>query len=192
MDTYSIVFVVGLVVSILGGYLLGFGKTLKFCTGGIIKHVIAVWFCITFGGMIASIPFIASLISQGNEYFGEFAAILAKINLASVIFYIILFIVVELVRLILLFIVQKIFEPKDKKTVVGGVRNIINRALGALLFGAFWMILVWAVLAGLALLTDVNAVSTWITEIAGDKAARLIYALYEHNPIDFTVIFGIK
>lgn len=192
MDTYSIVFIVGLVVSILLGYLLGFGKTLKFCTGGIIKHILAIWFCIAFGGMIASIPAIAELISNGNEYFGGFAAILAKINLASIIYYVILFIVVELVRLIIVALVRKIFEPKDKKSVVGGVRNIINRALGAILFGAFWMVLVWAILAILALLTDVSSVDTWLQQIAGDKASRLIYALYEHNPIDFTVIFGAK
>lgn len=192
MDTYSIVFIVGLVVSILVGYLLGFGKTLKFCTGGIIKHIIAIWFCITFGGMIASIPAISDIIARGNEYFGQYAAILARINVASIIFYIILFVVVELVRLILVVLVRKVFEPKDKKTVIGGVRNIINRALGAILFGAFWMVLVWAILAALALLTDVEAINTWLTEIAGDKAARLIYALYEHNPIDFAVIFGVK
>lgn len=188
MDTYSIVFIVGLVVSILLGYLLGFGKTLKFCTGGIIKHLIAVWFCITFGGMIASIPLIASLIERGNEYFAQFAAILAKINVATWIYYIILFIVVELVRLILVFIVRKVFEPKDKKSTIGGVRNIINRALGAILFGAFWMVLVWAILAALAVLTDVPAVETWLEQVADDKTARLIYALYKFNPIDFNVL----
>ncbi len=188
MDTYSIVFIVGLVVSILLGYLMGFGKTLKFCTGGIIKHLIAVWFCITFGGMIASIPLIASWIEKGNAYFAQYAAILAKINVATWIYYVVLFIVVELVRLILVLIVRKVFEPKDKKTAIGGVRNIINRALGAILFGAFWMVLVWAVLAALAVLTDVPAVEAWLEQVAGDKAARLIYALYKYNPIDFNVL----
>ncbi len=190
MDTYSIVFIVGLVVSILLGYLLGFGKTLKFCTGGIIKHIIAIWFCITFGGMIASIPTISNLISNGNEFFGGYAAILAKINIATLIYYVILFIVVELVRLILVLIVKRVFEPKDTKTTIGGIRNIINRALGAVLFGAFWMVLVWAILGAVALLTDVEVVQAWLEQIAGDKAARLIYALYEHNPIDFTVLLG--
>ena len=189
MDTYSIIFIVGLVVSILFGYLLGFGKTLKFCTGGIVKHLIAVWFCITFGGMIASIPLVASWIGRGNAYFAQFAQILAKINVATWIYYVILFIVVELVRLILLFIVRKLFEPKDKKSTIGGVRNIVNRVLGAILFGAFWMVLVWAVLAALAVLTDVPAVGTWLEQVADDKAARLIYALYKHNPIDFNVLF---
>ncbi len=192
MDVYSIVFLVGLVVTLLLGYLFGFGKTFKFCTGGIIKHIIAIWFCITFGGMIASIPVVANLIEQGNQKLGSYAAILEKINVASWIYYIILFIVIEIVRFIIVIIIKKVFEPKNKKSVIGGVRNIINRVLGAILFGGFWMLIVWFVLAVIAQLTDVAAVQEWLVKITGEKTAALIYGLYKYNPIDFTVIFGLK
>ena len=190
MDLYSIIFLGGLGVTVALGFLFGFGKVFKFCTGGIVKHLIALWFCFTFGGMIASIPLVSMLIQRGNTFFGGYASILAKLNVASWIYYIILFALVELVRFLIAVLVKKVFEPKDKKTTIGGIRNIINRTLGALCFGAFWLLLVWAILAIVALLTDVAVISTWLESIAGDKAARLIYGLYRYNPIDFSVLFG--
>ena len=98
----------------------------------------------------------------------------------------------EIVRFIIVVIIKKVFEPKDKKTTVGGIRNIINRVLGAILFGAAWLFLVWFALAIVSMLTDVASVSNWVESVSTSRSARLIYGLYVNNPIDFSVILGLK
>ena len=189
MDTYSIIIIAGFAISLLLGFLLGFGKTLSFLTKGIVGIILSIFFCITFGGMIAKIGFVSNLIAKGNAYFGEKAQILAKLNVATWIYYVILFFVAQIIRIIIVKIIKSIFEPKDKKSPIGGVRNIINRVLGLLLFGAFFVLVVYLVMAVLALLTDVQGVSDMLATLQAKKFSFFL-KMYEHNPIDFSVLFG--
>lgn len=189
MDIYSIIVIVGFAVSLLLGLLLGFGKTLSFLTKGVVGIVLSIFFCITFGGMIARLGFVSDLIARGNEYFGTKAQILAKLNVATWIYYVILFFIAQIIRIILVRIIRSIFEPKNKESVVGGVRNIVNRVLGMLLFGVFFVLVVYLVMAVLALLTDVQGVSDMLTTLEAKKFSFFL-KMYEHNPIDLSVLFG--
>ena len=188
MDIASIVLIAGFALSLLLGFLLGFGRTLKFLTGGIVGIIISIFLCATFGGMIARIGFISDLIARGNEYFGGFASILARINVATIIYYIILFIIAQIIRVIIVHIIKKIFQPKDKKSPGYGIRNAINRVLGLLLFGAFFVLIAYLAMAVIALLEDVESVNTWLSTMRDNNS--FFYKMYTHNPIDFSVLFA--
>ena len=189
MDIYSIVIIAGFAISLLLGFLLGFGRTLKFLTGGVIGFIISIVFCVMFGGIIANISFIAELIEKGNAYFGTFAEVLAKLNVATWIYYVILFIVVQIVRIIIVKTIGRIFAPKDKNSKLYGVRSVINRVLGLVLFGAFFVLLVYLVMAVMALLTDVDAISSVLKSME-ESGKSFFYLMYTHNPIDLGKLFG--
>lgn len=189
MDIYSIVIIVGFAVSLLLGFLLGFGRTLKFLTGGVVGVIISIFFCVTFGGIIANISFVSELITKGNAYFGEFAAILEKINVATWIYYVVLFVIVQIARIIIVKTIARVFTPKDKSSKLFGVRNMINRVLGLVLFGACFVLLVYLVMAVMALLTDVEAVSSAL-ETMKESGKSFFYLMYINNPIDLSALFG--
>lgn len=189
MDIYSIIIIAGFGVSLLLGLLLGFGRTLSFLTKGIVGIILSILFCIAFGGMIAKIGFVSNLIAKGNTYFGTKAQILAKLNVATWIYYVILFFIAQIIRIIIVRIIRAIFEPKNKESTIGGVRNIINRVLGMLLFGAFFVLVVYLAMAVIALLTDVQGVSDMLTTLQARKFS-LFLKMYERNPIDLSVLFG--
>ncbi len=191
MDIYSWIFLGGLGATLLLGYIFGFGKILKFCTSGVIGFAISVWVCITFGGMIASIDAVAQLIVRGNEYFGGYAQLLAKINLATIIYYIALFVIVQILRKIIIAVIAAVFEPKDKSTGIGKARNIVNRVLGCVFFGAFWILIVWVALAVINLLSDVDAVGGWLNNIQVSDGAKLIFGIWKINPISFKDLLGM-
>ena len=189
MDIYSIIIIVGFALSIILGLLMGFGRVLRFITGGIVGIIFSLFICIMFGGIIANIPFISDLIARGNEYFGEIAEILAKINVATIIYYIALFIVVQILRIIVIKTISKIFTP-EKNTKLYGVRNFINRALGLIVLGGAFVLSVYLILAVVALLTDVEGVANFLTSLQNDYKTSICYMLYANNPIDLTVLFG--
>ncbi|MBR1624199.1 MAG: hypothetical protein IJ676_00495 [Clostridia bacterium] len=189
MDLYSIIIIVAFALSVVLGFLLGFGRTLSFLTKGIVGVILSIFFCITFGGMIAKIGFVSNLIQKGNDYFGQFAQILAKLNVATWIYYVILFFIAQIIRIIIVRIIKAIFQPKNKESKVYGVRSLINRILGALLFGAFCVLVVYLVMAVLALLTDVEGVHN-LLETLGARKFSFFLKMYEHNPIDLSVLFG--
>ncbi|MBO5304719.1 MAG: hypothetical protein J6A99_03475 [Clostridia bacterium] len=189
MDTFSIVIVGGLVVSLLLGILLGFGRVLKFLTGGIVGIIISIFVCIMFGGIIANFSLVSELIASGNEYFGEIAEILAKMNVATIIYYIALFFVVQILRIIVVKIIAKMFQP-ERGTKGYKVRNVINRTLGVILMGGGWILLVYFVLAVMSLLTDVPTIGDFILKMETEMPNSIFYQLYTHNPIDLSVLFG--
>lgn len=188
MDIYSIIVIATFGVSLLLGFFFGFGKTLKVLTGGIVGIVISAVICFMFGGVIANIPFIADLIVKGNEFFGSKAAILATIHLATILYYIVLFVAVSILRIIIVKAIARIFSPGEKGGRGFDVRNFINRFLGMLLFGAFAILLIYLIMAVLALLTDVESVGTFLAE--SEAKGTFFFKMYSHNPIDLTKILG--
>ncbi len=190
MDIYGWIFLGGLAITFLLGFLFGFGKIFKFCTSGVVGWIIGIWFCITFGGAVASIPFVNDLIVRGNAFFGGYAAILEKMNVASWIFYVALFLFILIVKKIIVLLIKRVFEPKNKKSVIGKFRSLINRGVGAVFFAAFWLVVVWALLAAVELFNDVPTVIDWVQTISTSSASKLIWGLYRYNPIDFMVLFA--
>ena len=191
MDIYSLIIIIGLAGSVLLGCLMGFGRVLKLLTGGIVGIICSALFCVMFGGIIANIPFVAELIAKGNEYLGQYAEFLAKISVATWIYYVALFILAQIVRIILVKCVAKAFTPKDKKSKLYGVRNIINRGLGVIVMGGSFVLLVYLVLACVALFSDVEAVSNFITTLSEAEKPSIFYLMYKSNPIDLYAMLNL-
>ena len=122
------------IVSILLGAILGFGKLLSFMTNKIFGKVTAVFVCYTFGGMFMSITFVqdflawvASLWSNTDNFFCNF---LTKIHPEVFIFYVILFIAVYWILKLLALLAKAILEIKFTPI------KVINKIGGALLLTA--------------------------------------------------------
>ena len=189
MDIYSIIIIAAFGISVVLGFLFGFGKTLTFLTKGIIGAIISIVVCAMFGGVIANIPFVADLIVKGNEYFGSKAQILATLHVATIVYYIILFFIVTIIRIIIVRIIRSIFESGKGKEGDGfNVMGMINRILGVILFGAFCVLFVYLIMAVLALLTDVESIRTFLE--TSEQNGTFFYKMYSHNPIDLTAILG--
>lgn len=111
------------------GALLGFGRGLKFFTGGIVGVVISVFVCYCFGGFILQIEIVQELLLKLAALWAdvEWLALL-PIPLEIIIYYIVLFLVAQLIRILLFKLVIKILE------IDNFVFKIINKIGGAALF----------------------------------------------------------
>ena len=119
---------IGVVVASLGlGSLVGFGKGLKFFTSGIFGFIIGVVICALVGTVFLDVPFVADLLAKLRESWAgiEF---LDKVHMDVIIYYVIMFVAVQLLRIILVLIIKAIFESENI------VIKIVNRTLGAVLF----------------------------------------------------------
>lgn len=121
------------------GALVGFGKGLKFFTDGIFGIIVSVFICYCLGGFIMSLPFVRDLLNKITESMTDknaFLTWLLKIHIEVVIYYILLFIVVQLIRIPVVLLVKFVLEINNP------VFKIINRILGALLFLAVMTLIV--------------------------------------------------
>lgn len=166
-----------LVVALGLGALLGLGKWLKFFTSGVFGIIISIVICYFIGGGILQLGFVQELLSKfaslwsNNGGFGY--SLLTKIHLEIIVFYIVLFILVQIVRVLLVKIIQKGLEANVKPI------KVVNRVLGAVF--AFVIIFFLGMLV------------LWIVAwVGGDTASSweayfehsgFLGALYRNNPI---------
>lgn len=130
-DWIAIAIVLG---SIVLGICIGFGSGLKFFTSGVFGFIIGVGVCAMFGTVFLDVGFIGDLLTKlsGTWADNEF---LTKMHLEVIIYYIILFFAVQLVRIIFVLIIKKLLEA-DKP-----VAKAINKTLGAFLFLALGVLI---------------------------------------------------
>lgn len=163
-----------LIVMILGA-LLGFGKVLSlFVLNKFVRIVLAVFVCYTFGGMILSIPAMNQLLADlaSNWASVEF---LTKIHLEIIIYYVVLFIITMLI----VWIVSKILNGISEIDVLPV--KIINKIFGAILLGAFaiaLLLLVFQIIGWIGGETSKNFLVTLQTD-----ANAIVRPLYEQNPL---------
>lgn len=116
-----------ILVSIVAGIFIGFGSGLKFFTSGIFGFIIGVVVCALFGTVFLDVGFVGDLLEKfrslwaGNEF-------LEKLHLEIIIYYVILFFVIQLLRILIVLIIKKFLEADNF------VCKLINRVLGAALF----------------------------------------------------------
>ena len=157
------------------GLVLGFGRTLKFFTKGIFGFILSVFICASFGGMIAGIPAVAEWIGGLNARLGEAWSFLGTIHLATVIYYIVLFLVVQLVRILVVKLIAGLFSA-DVLPV-----RIINRILGAALMVAAVLLLLLLAFAIVAIFGETQGVIDFVARLDG----TFLGTLYANNPIKF-------
>ena len=157
------------------GLALGFGRTLKFFTKGIFGFILSVFICVSFGGMIAGIPAVAEWIGSLNEKLGEAWSFLGTIHLATVIYYVVLFLVVQLLRILVVKLIAGLFSA-DVLPV-----RVINRVLGAVLMVAAVLLLLLLAFAIVAIFGETQGVIDFVAKLDG----TFLGTLYTNNPIRF-------
>ena len=131
---------IGIVVVFIAlGALIGFGSGLKFFTSGIFGIIIGVVVCALVGTVFLEVGFVRDLLDKLAACW-ENVDFLVKIRLDVVIYYIILFIVVQLLRIIIVMIIKHVTQSKNV------IIRIINRTLGAVLFLALGVLLAFLAL----------------------------------------------
>ena len=154
------------------GALIGFGKGLKFFTSGIFGIVFSVFLCYILGGLIYGIPFVQDLLNKFASLW-ENVHFLTVIHLEIIVYYILLFIVFQILRIIIVKILKGVFEAKFI------VIRIINKVLGAVL------------LVGILVLLTL-LVFQLVSWVGGDTAIQLdemlsesgfLGGLYRNNPL---------
>lgn len=165
-------FIGGTIICLVLGSLFGFGHLLKFLTGGIVGIIISLFVCYTFGGLILDIPFVHGLLSGLASRWAHIGW-LTKIHLEIIIYYVALFFITTLLRILIV----KLFAFVVETDVF--VLKIINKVGGALLFTA---------LAFLIMLL-VFQIINWIggETLAGFSAklsgSSVVKPIFENNPL---------
>ncbi len=168
-----------LIVAALGA-LLGFGKTLKFITGGIVGIIISFLLCYCFGGVIMQLPFVSGMLRDLAAHWSHIGWLTAM-HLEIIIYYIALFIITMVLRIIIVLLLKGVVETKVL------VMQIINRVLGAVLLSVLFFLLMFFVfqiigwIGGGTERDFYNAVAL--------NANAIVRPLYDWNPMNSIVIF---
>ena len=167
-----------LVVFALLGFLVGFGKGLKFFTSGIFGVIISVFVTYLLFGLVYDLSFVKELLDKFNNWLreqGDVGTFFADIYTDRIVLAVAIFIIVQIVRVIIVKIIKSIVEIDNV------VFKIINKTLGLVFFVA--------VLAALVLI--VFQIIAWIGgETAQNFANQLkdsvigLDWLFENNPLN--------
>ena len=167
-----------IVASIFLGAIFGFGKGLKWFTKGRFGKIISIVVCYFLFGVVLNWgvvqvllgKFTAALEANGSG----FCNFLLAIRIDLIVFAIALFIIVQILRIIVVAIIRKIMEIKNKFFIV------VNKVLGVALFAGF------AAMAGLI----VFQIIAWISGAEGPlyqslqgSAFGLDY-VFKNNPLN--------
>ncbi len=158
------------------GALIGFGRGLKFLTGGIFGIIISVVLCYIFGSMILGVPFVNDLLTKLAESIGGWSIVV------TVIYYVVLFILFTLIRILIVKIIRKVAEADVL------IMKIINKVFGAILMAAFGVLLgmlalqiIYWVQANPDSLGDIYV--NWMMNAETGDPSAIVGALYVNNPL---------
>ena len=176
-----------LLIFALLGMLLGFGKGLKIFTGGIFGVAISIFVCYAVGGLIINIGFIQSALMNMRSAIAAkdngFCDFLLTIHIDIIVYYVALFIIVQILRIIIVRIIASIAEINNIVLI------IFNKTLGIVLFLGVLTLLTLLVFQMIYLISGGVESSFYTSTLAGSKL-KLDW-LYEHNPF-MTIIKVIR
>lgn len=159
------------------GLAFGFARTLRFFTKGVFGFILSVFICFTFGGMIAGIPAVANLIEKLHVSLSDAWSFLGKIRLELVIYYVILFFAVQILRMIVVKLIGGVFSADN------AVMRVINRVFGMILMVAAVFLLLLLVFGILKIFENTGAVQDMLVKLDG----TFLKVLYDNNPVKFVV-----
>ena len=179
--------IIGLMVLFcIFGMLFGFGKGLKFFTGGIVGFLISFIVCYALGGLIYNLGFVKDLLGNMNSAIASngngFCRFLLKIHIDIIVYYIALFIIVSILRIIIVKIIKSIVEIDNMVLIV------INKTLGVIFFVLIFFMLLMMVFWIVSLIgggTEAN----FLMKLSGSKLKLDVF--FEHNPF-MTIIRAIR
>ncbi|MCM1438197.1 MAG: hypothetical protein NC131_03150 [Roseburia sp.] len=165
-------------VAVLFGVLFGFGKLLKFFTGGIIGIIISVvvtYFCF---GVVSSWMFVrdvmAKLLTAMQNSGSGFVHFLLKIGIEKIILAVAMFIIVQILRIIIVSIIKGIVEIDNP------VLKVINRVFGVVLMLAI-ACMIWLLVFHIVHAVGGGSAASMRASISG-SVFRLDW-VYDHNPL---------
>lgn len=167
-----------LVVTAIGA-LLGFGKVLTaFVLNKIVRIIMAVFVCYTFGGMILGIPFVNQLLADLAANWAHIG-FLRVIHLEIIIYYVVLFAITMLVIWILSKILRGLSEVQFFPV------RVLNKVGGAILLSALafaLMLLVFQIIHWIGGATSDNFLS-----LLQVNCPAIVRPLYENNPLNVLI-----
>lgn len=179
---------IGVVLAaMLLGLLFGFGKLLKFFTGGIIGIIISVvvtYFCF---GVVSSWGFtrdvMAKLLESMQNANSAFLNFLIKIGIEKIILGIAIFIIVQILRIIIVRVIKSVVEIDNP------VAKTVNRVFGIVLMLAV-AIMVWLLVFHVIQLVGGQSAANVRANIDG-SVFKLDW-VYDHNPLKWIIERAIK
>ena len=144
----DLIALITIIFCFVGGASLGFGRWLKILTGGVVGRIISVIVCYFLFGIVLDWYFVRAFMQKITEALQEnggwFANVLLTIRLDLIVFGALLFIAVQGLRKLLVYIIANVMQS-DYKAI-----SVFNRFLGVVLltaFAAIVMLVVFQVVA---------------------------------------------
>ncbi len=168
---------------ILIGATAGFGKVLKFITKGITGKIISVVVCYFIFGVVYSWEFVQNLLTNIMSYIPAeanfFFKILHTIRLEVIVLAIILFIAVQLLRVLVVGLIDKIVEINTP------AMRIINKTLGVALTLAS-VIMLTCIVFSFSVLFGAGVEGTIYKAVEGSFIG--LDNLYLNNPVTKAIV----
>ena len=169
-------------VAVLFGLLFGFGKLLKFFTGGIIGVLISIvvtYFCF---GVVSSWVFVrdvmAKLLGAMQNANNSVVNFLIQIGIEKIILAIAIFIVVQVLRIIIVRIIKSIVEIDNP------VAKTVNRVFGVVFMLAV-AVMVWLLVFHVIQLVGGQTAANVRTDISG-SVFKLDW-VFDNNPLKWII-----
>lgn len=159
------------------GLWLGLSKGLVLFTRGIFGLIISIFFCYTFGGLILGIEPVGNFVMDlhnSMEAKGGFLGFLAMIRTEIIVYYIALFIVVTLLRVLVVRLIKNILEIDNV------VFKVINKVTGVIFFLAM-LVLLWLVAFQIIYALEGAGLVSFGANLKGSFFA--LDKVYENNPL---------
>ena len=172
-NTIDIVTVAVAVVAALVGFIGGFGKGLKFFTKGIFGIIISVFVTAAFAGLFLKIETVSGWVADITRLASQKWAFFATINVGLIAYYVVFFLLVQLLRLLVVKVVCGIFEADNK------VMKVVNRVLGLIFVPAVLLTALLLVFAVFKIIDETQFVQDVLAKLDG----TFLSALYYGNPI---------
>lgn len=177
MLTADIVIMVAFIVFVLLGVILGFGRGLKFITSGIFGIIISIFVCYLIFGLVLDISFVKDLCDDLLvllENSGSVGSFFASIHIDFVVLAIVLFLIVQILRIIIVKIIKGVVEINNPAC------KVINKVLGAVFF-ALLLIAVVLILFQIVALIGGTTAENFLAGLDGSLFG--LDALYNNNPL---------
>lgn len=184
MTVVDIVGLVALLIFAIIGLIVGFGKGLKFFTSGIFGFIISIFVTYILFGLVKSLAFVQTLMSELMTWLNSITQNNATLNnifvevlpTADIVLVIVLFILIQLLRKLLVFIIKSLFEINN------GFIKFLNKLLGMVLFIGIIVALAMVFFQLIPYLADIFPDSMSKLENAITQSSFVSW-LYENNPL---------
>ena len=139
MITADVIALITIIFCFVGGAALGFGRWLKILTGGIVGKIISVIICYFLFGIVLDWYFVKAFMQKITTALQENGSwicnVLLTIRLDLIVFGAVLFVLVQLLRKFVVYLIANVMQIDNK------VISVVNRVLGVILLTVFVAIL---------------------------------------------------